>query len=82
MPFDANKGEELRESRENRPITAEMLGLRELPKGWRGATLEQLLHSAEKVIEQSQAIGGSEDPRLPAALRILEIRDKLRTSKK
>lgn len=72
----------MREERESRPITAQTLGLRELPKGWRGGSLEQLLHSAQKVIEQSEAIGGSEDPRLPAALRILELRDKLRTSKK
>lgn len=72
----------MREPTENRPITARTLGLRELPKAWRGSTLEQLLHSAQKVIEQSEAIGGSEDPRLPAAQRILELRDKLRTGKK
>lgn len=74
--------DKMRGSRETRPITAERLGLRDLPKAWRGGTLEQLVHSAERVIEQSEAIGGSEDPRLPAALRILELRDKLRTSKK
>lgn len=68
----------MRESRENRRITAKELGLRELPKAWTGGTLEQLLHSAEKVIEQSEAIGGSEDPRVPAARRILELREKLK----
>lgn len=72
----------MRRSTEARPITAQRLGLRELPKAWRGSTLEQLLHSAERVIEQNEAIGGSEDPRLLAARRILELRDKLRTSKK
>lgn len=72
----------MRGSRENRRVTTERLGLRELPKGWKGGTLEQLLHSAEKVIEQSQAIGGSDDPRLPAAQRILELREKLRIRKK
>lgn len=72
----------MRGSRENRPITARRLGLRELPKAWRSATLEQLIHSAKKVIEQSEAIGGSEDPRLPAARRILELRDRLTEGKK
>ncbi len=68
--------DEVRGSRGNRRITAKELGFSELPKAWTGGTLEQLLHSAEKVIEQSEAIGGSEDPRLPAARRILELREK------
>lgn len=80
MPRKIRK--EMRGPTENRPITARALGLRELPKAWRGSTLEQLLHSAEKVIEQSEAVGGSEDPRLPAARRILELSGRLRESKK
>ncbi len=64
-------------SREKRPITARRLGLRDLPKSWRGATLEQLINSAEKVVEQSEAIGGSRDPRLPAALKILQLKEQL-----
>lgn len=73
--------DEMRGSREYRRITARELGFRELPKAWTGGTPEQLLHSAEKVIEQSEAIGGSEDPRLPAARRILELREKLGAGK-
>lgn len=57
-------------------VTAEELGLRDLPKSWSGGTLEQLSRSAEKVIEQSEAVGGSEDPRLPAARRILELKER------
>jgi len=72
----------MRGLRETRPITARRLGLRELPKAWTGSTLKQLLHSAEKVIEQSEAIGGSEDPRLPAARRMVELREKLTAGKK
>lgn len=68
----------MRKSPESRIVTAEDLALRDLPKGWQGNTLESLVHSAEKVIEQSEAIGGSEDPRLSVAKRVLELRDKLR----
>ena len=64
-------------SRERRLITARRLGLRDLPKAWRGATLEQLIHSAEKIVDQSAAIGGSKDPRLPAAIKILDLKDEL-----
>lgn len=64
-------------SREKRPIAARRLGLRDLPKSWRGATLEQLINSAEKVVEQSEAIGGSRDPRLPAALKMLRLKEEL-----
>lgn len=80
MPRKIRK--EMRGPTENRPITARTLGLRELPKAWRGSTLEQLLHSAQKVIEQSEAIGRSEDPRLRAAQRIVELREKLTAGKK
>jgi len=77
MPRKIRK--EMREPTENRPITARALGLRDLPKAWTGGTLEELLHSAEKVIEQSETVGGSEDPRLAAARRILELRERLRS---
>ncbi len=58
-------------------ITASRLGLRDLPNAWRGATLEQLVQSAERVVEQSEAVGGSQDPRLPAALKILQLKEQL-----
>jgi hypothetical protein len=80
MPRKIRK--EMRGPTENRPITARALGLRELPKAWTGSTLEQLIHSAEKVIEQSEAVGGSEDPRLRAARRILELRERSRAREK
>lgn len=64
-------------SRKKSLITARRLGLRDLPKAWRGATLEQLISSAEKVVDQSAAIGGSKDPRLPAALKILDLKEEL-----
>lgn len=61
----------------NGRLMARRLGLRALPKAWSGATLEQLIHSAEKVVEQSKAVGGSQDPRLPAALKILRLKEQL-----
>lgn len=62
-------------------VAPQELGLRDLPKAWRGATVEQLIHSAEKVVEQSQAVGGSQDPRLPAALRILKFKEQLKAER-
>ncbi len=59
------------------PITAERLGLRNLPRGWSGAPLEQLLASAAKIIEQGETTGGTRDPRLEAALKLLEYRERL-----
>jgi hypothetical protein len=67
---------------EERTVSAEELGLRALPKGWAGAPLSQLVGSARKVVEQSEATGGSGDPRLEAALRILEFTEVLRTGRK
>lgn len=58
-------------------ITAERLGLRDLPQGWSGAPLEQLLASAEKIIEQGETTGGTRDPRLEAALKLLEYKERL-----
>jgi hypothetical protein len=63
-------------------MAADQLGLRDLPKGWRGAPLDQLVASAHKVIEQSEATGGSGDPRLRAALKVLEYSDRLKERKK
>jgi hypothetical protein len=59
------------------PITAERLGLRNLPRGWTGAPLEQIVASARKIIEQGEATGGSGDPRLEAALKVLEYKERL-----
>jgi hypothetical protein len=59
------------------PITAERLGLRDLPQGWSGAPLEQLLASATKIIEQGETTGGTRDPRLEAALKLLEYKERL-----
>ena len=56
-------------------VTAEQLGLRELPRGWSRAPLSQLVSSARKIVEQSEATGGSGDPRLAAALRVLEFKE-------
>jgi hypothetical protein len=67
--------------REDKRITASELGLRDLPPAWRGATLEQLVNSAEKVVDQSAAIGGSQDPRLSAAIKILEFTKRLEKEK-
>jgi hypothetical protein len=61
----------------DQPITAERLGLRDLPRGWSGAPLEQLLASAAKVIEQGETTGGSRDRRLGAALKLLEYKERL-----
>jgi hypothetical protein len=61
----------------NDPITAEKLGVRSLPRGWSGASLEQLLASARSIVEQGEATGGSGDPRLEAALKILEYKERL-----
>ena len=58
-------------------VTAEQLGLKRLPKGWDGAPLAQLVASARKVVEQSQTTGGSGDPRLEAALKVLEYEERL-----
>ena len=63
-------------------VKAEELGLRELPKGWAGAPLAQLVSSARKIVEQSEATGGSGDPRLEAALKILEFKDGLKAGRK
>ena len=68
----------MRQSDNPEKITADMLGLRQLPRAWRGATLEQLMNSAQEVVEQSAAIGGSQDPRLLAAVKILELKEKLK----
>jgi hypothetical protein len=62
-------------------VRPEELGLRDLPKAWRGATVEQLLRSAEKVVEQSQAVGGSQDPRLAPALKILKLKEQLKAQR-
>jgi hypothetical protein len=56
-------------------VTAEQLGLRKLPRGWSRAPLSQLVWSARKIVEQSEATGGSGDPRLAAALRVLEFKE-------
>lgn len=69
----------MRAQEKDERITASKLGLRRLPKAWRGATLQQLMHSAEKVVEQTEAIGGSQDPRLLAAVKLLELKEQLKT---
>jgi hypothetical protein len=61
----------------NDPITAEKLGVRSLPRGWSGAPLEQLLASARRIVEQGEATGGSGDPRLESALKVLEYKERL-----
>ncbi len=63
--------------RRNERVDPWTLGLRDLPKAWRAATLEQLINSAQKVVEQSEAVDGSQDPRLPAALKILKLKEQL-----
>jgi hypothetical protein len=72
----------LSEPIEEKRVTAEQLKLRELPKGWSGAPLGQLVASARKIVEQSEASGGSGDPRLEAALKVLEYKDSTRTGKR
>ncbi len=72
----------MNESQLDRRVSAREVGLRELPRAWRGATLRQLLSSAKRVVEQAEAIDGSGDPRLPAAIKILEFAEKSRAEKK
>lgn len=72
----------LRESVAEQTITAEQLGVRDLPKGWNGASLDQLVASARELVRQSQSSGGSGDPRLAAALRVLELKEKAEAKKK
>jgi hypothetical protein len=72
----------LSEQMEEKTVTAEQLKLRKLPRGWSGAPLGQLLESARKIVEQSEATGGSGDPRLEAALKVLEYKDSKRTGKR
>jgi len=67
---------------EEQTVTAGQLGVRDLPKGWVGASLDQLLASAQQIVRQSQAGGGSGDPRLAAALRVLELKEKSEAKKK
>lgn len=64
------------ESGEQRQITARQWRLRGWPRGWSGAGLGELIAAAEKVVEQSEAIGGSRDPRLPAALEMLQLKEE------
>jgi hypothetical protein len=72
----------LSESIEEKRVEAEQLKLRELPKGWSGAPLGQLVASARKIVEQSEATGGSGDPRLEAALKVLEYRESRTAGKR
>jgi len=65
------------ESGEQRQITARQWRLRGWPRGWSGAGLGELIAAAEKVVEDSEAVGGSSDPRLRAALRVLEFSKRL-----
>jgi len=41
-----------------------------------------MVASAREIVRQSQATGGSGDPRLEAALKVLEFKEKLDTKKK
>lgn len=70
------------ESVAEQKITAEQLGVRDLPQGWVGASLDQVVASARQIVRQSQAGGGSGDPRLAAALRVLELKEKSLAKKK
>jgi hypothetical protein len=63
-------------------ITAAQLGIRDLPKGWTGASLAQLVASAREIVKQSEATDGSADPRLEAALRVLEFKSRSEGRKK
>lgn len=63
-------------------VTAEQLGLRDLPKGWYGASLSQLAASAREIVKQSEATEGSGDPRLGAAVRVLELKERAEARKK
>jgi hypothetical protein len=79
------RGEEvwvLRKAMDEDSVTAQQLGVRKLPKGWNGAPLAQLVASARRIVEQSQATGGSGDPRLEAALKVLELKDSSKAKKK
>jgi hypothetical protein len=67
---------------DERTVTAEELGLRALPRGWAGAPLSQLVSSARQIVEQGEATGWSGDPRLEAALRVLEFTEGLKTGRK
>jgi len=63
-------------------VTAEQLGLKKLPRGWSRAPLSQLVWSARRIVEQSEATGGSGDPRLAAALRVLEFKEGHKAGRK
>ena len=67
---------------EEQTVTAEQLGVRDLPQGWTGASLDQVLASAREIVRQSQASGGSGDPRLAVALKVLELKEKSEARKK
>jgi hypothetical protein len=75
---DKKEVQRLAEAAQVESVTAEKLGLRDLPRGWRGAPLNQLVASARKIVEQSEATGGSGDPRLRAALKVLEYDERLK----
>jgi len=72
----------LDKSAEEQTVSAEQLGIRDLPKGWRGAPLSQMVSSARAIVRQSGATGGSGDPRLEAALRVLEFKERLDAKRK
>ncbi len=72
----------LEKAETEKTVTAEQLGLRELPRGWGRAPLSQLVWSARKIVEQSEATGGSGDPRLAAALRVLEFTEGPKSGRK
>jgi len=72
----------LSESVEEKRVAAQQLKLRKLPKGWSGAPLGQLVASARKIVEQSEATGGSGDPRLEAALKVLQYKDSTSSGKR
>ena len=63
-------------------VTAEQLGLKRLPRGWSRAPLSQLVWSARRIVEQSEATGGSGDPRVAAALRVLEFKEGPKSGRK
>jgi hypothetical protein len=72
----------LKEPTNDRRVTPEQLGLRKLPSGWSGAPLSQLVASARKIVEQSEATGGTGDPRLRAALKVLDFKESSEAKKK
>jgi len=57
-------------------IVRDELGLHQYPHWSRD--LETAVISARKVIEQSEAVGGSDDPRLPAARRVLDYAERIK----